>query len=249
MRIKAIILAAGKGSRMRDGTQLPKVLREANGKPILSYLLSALDFIPPEDTTLVVGYMAESICSEFPAYQTALQEPQNGSGHAVQCALPLVTDASSVVVCYGDMPLISAETYMKVLSNHQRSGNTATLLAARLKESNAYGRVEIDKDGRFTRIVEAKDDPIFDERGKDFYLYNAGSYVFEASALESALKKLTNDNNQGEYYITDVPAIIAEDGGTVGVVIIDDGTEILGVNTPDDLRLVERILLERQNAD
>ncbi|MDR0937345.1 MAG: NTP transferase domain-containing protein, partial [Oscillospiraceae bacterium] len=143
MRIKAIILAAGKGTRLQDGTPLPKVLREVNGRPILSYVLDALDFIPPADTTLVVGYMAEAVRAAFPAYPTALQEPQLGTGHAVQCALPTISDASAIVVCYGDMPLISSETYLKVLSNHQRSGNTVTLLAARLKEANSFGRVEL----------------------------------------------------------------------------------------------------------
>jgi bifunctional UDP-N-acetylglucosamine pyrophosphorylase/glucosamine-1-phosphate N-acetyltransferase len=147
------------------------------------------------------------------------------------------------------MPLISSETYLKVLSNHQRSGNTVTLLAARLKESNSFGRVELDKEGRFTRIIEAKDDPIFSERDKGYHLYNAGSYIFEPAALQSALQKLTTDNNQGELYITDAPQIIASEGGQIGVTAIDDGTEILGINTPEDLLLVKRLLSERKNAD
>ncbi|MDR0935509.1 MAG: UDP-N-acetylglucosamine diphosphorylase, partial [Oscillospiraceae bacterium] len=108
---------------------------------------------------------------------------------------------------------------------------------------------ELDKEGRFTRIVEAKDDPIFSERDKAYHLYNAGSYIFEPAALQSALQALTTDNNQGELYITDAPQIIASEGGQVSVTAIDDGTEILGVNTPEDLILVERLLLERKNAE
>ena len=116
--VKAVVLAAGKGTRMQsEQCNLPKVLREACGKPLLHYVLSALDFIPRENTILVVGYQREKVMDAFPGYPTAVQEPQMGTGHAVLCARPFLDGFDgTVLVCYGDMPLLRREVYEGLLN-------------------------------------------------------------------------------------------------------------------------------------
>ena len=135
-KIKAVVLAAGKGTRMMSETNtLPKVLRLACGKPLLHYVLSTLHFIPKEDTVLVVGYRREDVTAAFPEYPSAVQDPQLGTGHAVRCARELLQDFDgTVLVCYGDMPLVKEETYLGLLADHARTGSVCTLLSGTTEE-------------------------------------------------------------------------------------------------------------------
>ena len=121
--VKAIVLAAGKGTRLQsEQYNLPKVLREAAGKPLLHYVLTALDFLPRQDTVLVVGYMRDQVIARFPEYPYAVQDPQNGTGHAVQCAKEYLKDFhGAVLVCCGDMPLLKKETYQALISELLRN--------------------------------------------------------------------------------------------------------------------------------
>ena len=116
--IKAVVLAAGKGTRLRtEGVDLPKVLRQARGRALLDYVLSELSFLPREDIVLVVGYEREKVTAAYPDYLHAVQEPQRGTGHAVQCAREALAGfAGSVLVCYGDMPLLRRETYESLIA-------------------------------------------------------------------------------------------------------------------------------------
>lgn len=243
--VKVVVLAAGKGKRLQsEQYNLPKVLREANGKPLLHYVLEALDFLPKGDTILVVGYMGDKVVDRFPGYPVAVQEPQNGTGHAVQCAQEYLQDFNGpVLVCCGDMPLLEKDSYRKLLEVHQREHNTCTFLSGTSAVDLHCGRVVRDEHGRFAGIVEDKDCDVETAKIRE---YNAAVYVFDCKILLSCLSQLKNDNAQGEYYLTDVPLLILAQHGTVGICNLADGEQIIGVNTPEQLQMVENRLKSRQ---
>jgi bifunctional UDP-N-acetylglucosamine pyrophosphorylase/glucosamine-1-phosphate N-acetyltransferase/UDP-N-acetylglucosamine pyrophosphorylase len=240
-RIKAVVLAAGKGTRLQqEGITLPKVMRLAAGRPLLSYVLDALDFLPKEDIILVVGYQKEAVLAAYGDYPWAEQAEQLGTGHAVQCAAgALAGFDGSVLVCCGDMPLMKGETYRSLVDTHLAEGNLCTLLSGRSEQALPYGRVVRDGEGRFARIVEDKDCTPEEKAIREL---NAGVYLFQAPALLDCLSKLRRDNAQGEYYLTDVPALLLAQGGKVGVCDRCTPGEMLGVNTPAQLAEVEAAL-------
>ena len=239
--LKAVVLAAGKGTRLASElSDVPKVMRLANGRPLLEYVLESIDFVGRGQVILVVGYKREKVLAAFPDCRCVVQEPQLGTGHAAACAAPLLEGFSGdVLICYGDMPLLRRETYEALYAQHQAQGNDCTVLSGRYEEELAYGRIVRDADGRFLRIVEQRD---CDEREREIREYNSGVYVFKAPALLRALRGLNCDNAQGEYYLTDAPAIIRESGGKVGLCERRLGDELIGVNTPEQLRQVEQLL-------
>ncbi len=241
--LKAIVLAAGKGTRMRtDGCDLPKVMRLANGKPLLHYVLSALDFIAPSDTIVVVGYKKEYVMDAFSEYTFAVQDQQLGTGHAVQCAFDTLSDFDGdVLICCGDMPLIKESTYKALVETHRASNNACTMLTGTASADLPYGRVLRDENGNFLHIVEQKDCTPEQLLIKEL---NAGVYVFDAASLRDALHQLKNNNASGEYYLTDAPAHIRAAGKTLGICKLSLGNEIIGVNTPDQLAEVEAALSE-----
>ena len=156
---KAVVLAAGKGTRLQtEGITLPKVMRQAAGKPLLHYVLSALNFLPQEDVILVVGYGKEDVLAAYPDYPSAEQTEQKGTGHAVASAAHLLQDFDGdVLVCCGDMPLMKRESYESLLQRHRQQNNVCTLLSGLSEEELPYGRIIRDSEGRFLRIVEDKD--------------------------------------------------------------------------------------------
>jgi bifunctional UDP-N-acetylglucosamine pyrophosphorylase/glucosamine-1-phosphate N-acetyltransferase/UDP-N-acetylglucosamine pyrophosphorylase len=245
MQIKAIVLAAGKGTRLQtEGITLPKVMRLAAGRPLLDYVLEGLSFLPKEDIILVVGYRREDVEAAYPDYPTVLQAEQRGTGHAVQCAQAALEGFSgSVLVCCGDMPLMRRETYESLCRTHEAQGNVCTILSGVSEEALPYGRVIRETDGSFARIVEEKDCTPEEKAVREL---NAGVYLFRSPELFEALGHLRCDNAQGEYYLTDVPAWLKERGEKVGVCDTCTAQEMLGVNTPDQLRLVEETLLGRR---
>ena len=244
--MKVIILAAGKGTRMQsEKDQLPKVLRRALGRPLISYPLSLLDKVAKKDIIIVTGFMREAVMEELgPDYTYAIQAEQKGTGHAVMCAADALAGYDGpVMILNGDMPLLTPATIEGFMRQHRESGADGTVLAADIKDSGLpYGRVECDADGKLVRIVEDKD---CDARQKQISLLNVGLYIFDCKQLLSALSSLKSDNAQGELYLTDVPEILARSGKTVRVFSIHDITEALGVNTPADLAEVERNLTAR----
>lgn len=239
--VKALVLAAGKGTRLQtEGNDLPKVLRQAAGKPLLHYVVSALKFLPPEDIILVVGWKREAVIKAFPQYPHAIQAEQNGTGHAVQCAASLLEGFEGhLLVCCGDAPLMKEETFRALIQTHLEQGNICTMLSAHLEEGGSYGRVVRATDGTFSHIAEAKDctpeELLLDE-------VNTGTYLFHTPALLATLSSLNNKNAQGEYYLTDVPAILKASGLRVGLCDTCSPQEMLGVNTLEQLHEVERIL-------
>lgn len=242
--IKALVLAAGKGTRLQtEGIDLPKVLRQADGKPLLHYVLNSLSFLPPEDVILVVGWRKEAVLAAFPQYPHAVQEELNGTGGAVQFAAPLLKDCPGhLIVCCGDAPLMKQETFQALVRTHLEQGNECTMLSARLPEGGSYGRVLREADGTFQRIVEARD--CTPEQAAVTEV-NTGTYVFHIPALLSVLDQLSKDNAQGELYLTDVPALLKARGQRVGLCDTCSPNEMLGVNTVEQLKQVEQALRRR----
>lgn len=239
--VKAVVLAAGKGTRLQsEQYQIPKALREANGKPMLAYVLSALDFLKKEDTILVVGYMGDQVKARFPDYPAALQEPQKGTGHAVQCAAEYLREFDgTVLVCCSDMPLLKKETYEALLSEHEKSGDPCTFLTGTSQMDLPFGRILRDETGKFLRVVEDRD---CTEAQRKIRELNAGVYAFDCKTLLRCLSQLKNDNAQGEYYLTDVPELIRKEGGNIGVCCLELNEQIIGVNTLEQLQQVEEYL-------
>jgi len=243
-QVKAVVLAAGKGTRLHtDETDAPKVMRLAHSKPLLWHVLEALSFINKKDIILVVGYKKESVTDSFSDYSYAVQNEQLGTGHAVMSASDeLKNYKGALLVCYGDMPAIKRDVYEELLQTHFIEGNDCTLLTGESELEMSFGRVERDENGSFQRVVEEKD--CTPQQLKITEL-NTGVYVFDTPMLLNALKELKNDNSQGEYYITDVPAIMLSNGARIGILKRNLGDDIIGVNTLEQLEMVERILLER----
>lgn len=239
--LKALVLAAGKGTRLQtEGIDLPKVMRLADGKPLLHYVLSSLSFLPPEDIILVVGWKKEAVLAAFPQYPHAVQEQLNGTGGAVQYAAPLLEGFEGhLIVCCGDTPLMSQKTFQALAKTHLEEGNACTMLSARLPEGGSYGRVLREEDGSFQRIVEARD--CTPEQAAVTEV-NTGTYVFHVPALLSVLNELNQDNAQGELYLTDVPALLKARGLRVGLCDTCSPDEMLGVNTVEQLQQVEDLL-------
>ena len=239
--IKALVLSAGKGTRLaQEGIDTPKVMRLAHGKPLLHYVLSALDFLPRENVILVVGYKREAVLAAYGDYPHAVQEPQLGTGHAVQCAAQYLQDFDGhVLVCCGDTPLMRQATYRSLAELHLRADNDCTVLSAHVSDGESYGRILRTPQGGLKAIVEAKDCTPQDALVTEV---NTGVYLFRARPLLEALGHLKNNNAQGEYYRTDVPGYLLARGGRVGVCDTCSVQEMLGVNTPRQLQEVEDIL-------
>ena len=240
-KIKAIVLAAGKGTRLQtEGCEIPKVMRLAAGRPLLAYVRDALDFIPDKNVVLVVGYLREQVIEAFPNCSFAIQEQQLGTGHAVASAqAELEGFDGDVLVCCGDMPLIRRETYLALTELHAQQGNACTLLSGTSDSDLPYGRIVRDADGSFSAIVEERDCSPEQLAIREL---NSGVYMFRAQALLEMLGKLRTDNAQGEYYLTDVPALMLNADLKVGVCCRELGNEILGVNTQEQLTLVSELL-------
>ncbi len=245
--MRAIVLAAGKGTRlMSEQFNLPKVLRELGGRPIIRHVLDNIGFIAPEDITLVVGYKAEMV-REFlgEAYHYALQTEQKGTGHAVLAAESLFADYDGdVMILFGDMPMFRAEIYRGIIQKHQESGADQTILTAVSESPLPYGRILRDADGKICGIVEQKDATPEQLAIREL---NVGICVAKSRALYDALHQIGNNNAQGEYYLTDVPKILYQNGKKVESYIIYDDVAIVGVNTPEDLAFCEKHLKERRN--
>ena len=242
--LRAIVLAAGKGTRfVTEGEALPKVMRRALGRPVLSYVLDALDFMPKKSVTLVVGYLREKVMEAFPEYSFAVQAEQLGTGHAALCAREALEGFDGdVLIAAGDMPLIGRETYEALIRTHRESGNDCTVLTGYMDDPGSFGRVLRAADGSFQCIVEAKDCTPEQYAIREV---NSAIYVFRAEKLLPALLQLKSENAQHEYYLTDAPDIILRDGGKVGISDAWRFEDMTGVNTPADLKKVEESLTAR----
>jgi len=228
-----VVLAAGKGTRMRS--TLPKVLHAIAGKPMLGHVLDAAAAVSAERLVVVYGHGGDAVPRSFAdrGIRFALQEPQLGTGHALQQALPHLPEDGSTLVLYGDVPLIRPETLARVLSHE----GALCLLTAILDEPTGYGRIVRDATGKVVRIVEEKDANAEQRRVREI---NTGIIAAPNAALRGWLGRLTNDNAQREYYLTDVVPMAIADGVPVVTETVTQAWEIQGVNSREQLAELER---------
>jgi bifunctional UDP-N-acetylglucosamine pyrophosphorylase / glucosamine-1-phosphate N-acetyltransferase len=248
-----VVLAAGEGKRMKSSRS--KLLHEIAGHSLVSYSIRAATSLEPERVVVVVGHRRDQVEAHLaeiaPHVITAVQEEQLGTGHAVQIALSTLTGLTGeVVVTYGDVPLLTAETLAELVTSHRKNGSAVTVLTARVPDPSGYGRIVRDSDDLVSRIVEHKDAGP-DELG--IAEINSGIYVFDADALRSGLAELRADNAQGEMYLTDVVEAARRSGKSVRAHVIEDLWQTEGVNDRVQLAAINaelnrRILLDWMRA-
>ncbi len=239
-----VVLAAGEGTRMRS-SRTPKVLHELLGRSMLGHVLVANRALQPEHLVVVVGHAREQVAAHVaevdPAARTVVQEPQNGTGHAVQIALAALPELTgTVLVVLGDAPLLTARTLRDLVAAHD--GAATTVLTARLDDPTGYGRVVRDADGAVTAIVEHRD---ADDATRAVTEINSGVFAFDAARLREALGQLRTDNAQGELYLTDVVALHRKAGHQVRAHVAGDALETMGVNDRVQLSEARRLLRDR----
>ncbi|MFM8436549.1 MAG: NTP transferase domain-containing protein [Planctomycetia bacterium] len=248
----AVVLAAGKGTRM--GSDLPKVLHEAAGKPLVTWVLEALAAAGVDDRIVVVGYGADLVersLAGMPGVSFALQREQRGTGDAVAAAAPAIRAVIAgdppgsrrpVVIVCGDSPMLRVESVRGLLAEWSARGAACLLGTAVTADPTGLGRIVRDAAGRFKKIVEQKDASAAERAINEV---NMSTYVFEAGTLLEALAELRPDNAAGEYYITDCPGMLLEKGCVVDAVACLDASETLSVNTPEQLAAVAAALKNR----
>jgi bifunctional UDP-N-acetylglucosamine pyrophosphorylase/glucosamine-1-phosphate N-acetyltransferase len=241
--LAAIVLAAGAGKRMRS--DLAKVLHPALGRPLLDHVIDAVRGAGVQRIVVVVGHQAAAVRAAMTSrgVEFALQTQQLGTGHAVQQAAPhfAARTGTTLVLC-GDTPLLTSETLRDLLATHRESAAAATVLTALLDDPTGYGRVVRDPDGHVRKIVEHKDASASERAVREI---NSGLFAFSIPDLFTALERVRADNAQGEYYLTDTLEILLAMGRRVAARACRDAREVLGVNTPEQLREVETIMRER----
>lgn len=248
----AIILAAGKGTRM--GSDLPKVLHQAAGKPLLLWVIEALEAAGVTDQIVVVGHAADRVkqaIGQRPGIGFALQQHQRGTGDAVAAAADLIRASCGdkaasrrpVVIVCGDSPLLRPESVRGLLEAFAAADAACLLGTAVAANPAGLGRIVRNADGEFLRIVEEKDATTAERAIREV---NMSTYVFAAEDLLESLGQLGTDNAAGEYYLTDCPGLLLAAGRTVAAVACLDSSETLSVNTPEQLAAVAAVLEARQ---
>ncbi|MFD0962132.1 bifunctional UDP-N-acetylglucosamine diphosphorylase/glucosamine-1-phosphate N-acetyltransferase GlmU [Paenibacillus chungangensis] len=244
MKRMAIILAAGKGKRMKS--KLYKVLHPVCGKPMVGHVMDTIRAVACDRSVVVVGHGAEKVQAYLgDEVHYALQAEQLGTGHATRQAEAALDgeEGTAIVIC-GDTPLVKASTIEGMLKLHESSGAAATVLTAQFDDPAGYGRVIRGEDGTVKRIVEQKDCSAEELKVQEI---NTGTYCFDNRKLFAALGQVTNDNAQGEYYLTDVIGLMREAGDIVQAYCTDDHAEAIGVNDRVALAEAERLMRERIN--
>jgi bifunctional UDP-N-acetylglucosamine pyrophosphorylase/glucosamine-1-phosphate N-acetyltransferase len=242
--VHVVILAGGKGTRMKS--DLPKVLHPVKDVPIITRLLSAVTQVC-EKPTIIVGHKAEEVINAtHNKFHYVEQKEQLGTGHAILMARESLKDnpeITSVVVLPGDHPLVSVETISKLIENHSKSDAAVSLGTAKIEDGdprlmifNNYGRIIRDKHGKVDRIVEYKDATNDEREVKEF---NLSYYCFDAAWLWENIGKLGNSNASKEYYLTDLVHMAKEQGRHVDSYVITNVVECLGINSPEQLKMVE----------
>jgi UDP-N-acetylglucosamine diphosphorylase/glucosamine-1-phosphate N-acetyltransferase len=242
LKTAAVILAAGKGVRMNS--DLPKVLHDIHGRPMVAYVIDTVRSICEDNIYMVVGYDADRVmaaCRES-GVGFVLQEEQLGTGHAVlQCEEVLSNFQGTVVVLNGDVPCLKTKTIEDFIAHHRSEGAAATVMTAVLDDPSGYGRILRDGDGGLLRIVEQKDAT---ESEREIREINSGLFCFEKDDLFPALRETNRENVQGEYYVTDVIEVIKRRGKRARAFRAEDPAEVSGVNTVRELENVRNLIRE-----
>jgi len=244
--IIAVVLAAGKGTRMK--TKKAKVVHKIFGKEMIKRVVEVAYKAGIEDIVTVAGHKREDVEAVLGDSVTYVyQDELLGTGHTVMQAIPYLKDKKGkVVILYGDVPIVRPETLQKLIAKSVQDKSYATVLTALVGNPKGYGRIIRDDLGHVKEIVEEKDANCEQKKITEI---NSGIYCFDIQELILALEKLTPDNSQGEYYLTDVIKIMNDKGLKVGGMIVEDKTEILGVNDRAQLEMLTRILRIRINAE
>jgi len=244
-RIDAIIMAAGKGTRM--GGDLPKVLYAVAGEPMVKWVVRACREAGAQRCILVVGYKQELVreaLKDEPGVEFVEQLEQKGTAHAAQMAEPCFDGKpiGDVFVLAGDGPLIRAQTLSRLIEVHRRTHAAATLATSIIDDPTGYGRIVRDAEGQFEAIVEQKD---ASNEQRAINEVNPSYYCFDGAAMFKTIDQIGANNAQGEYYITDAPGLLKSQGKTVTVVDAVPPEDVLSINNPDQLAEVDRILRAR----
>ncbi|MCC6866784.1 MAG: NTP transferase domain-containing protein [Ignavibacteria bacterium] len=245
-KLAVVILAAGLGKRMKSADK-PKVMFEINNKPMIEYVVELAFKINADLVVPIVGYHREQVINylddKFKGkdIKYVVQAEQLGTGHAVIQTKDLLKDFNGdILILSGDVPLLKYETIKKLIEEHISSGNMATLLTTVFKDSFGYGRIVRDEDGRFSKIVEEKDATDEEKMIKEI---NPAIYIVNAELLFETLSKISPENNQKEYYLTDIFNFIPK--GKTGTVVTNDELEVTGVNSVEQLKQMEEALNSR----
>ena len=241
--METIILAAGKGTRMKS--KLPKVLHKVGGKPMLQHVIDAAKSAGSTREVVVIGNGADLVQQNFNGVEFVLQAEQLGTGHAVLCTKEKFANSNdTILVLCGDTPLFTGELLKNFVDKHIESNAAATVLTAEMPDATGYGRIIREDDGTFKKIVEHKDANSYERQISEV---NAGVYCFDAKKLFVALASVKNENAQGEYYLPDVLTILKNDSEKINAVIADDYKQTLGINSRVQLAAADKILRQRKN--
>jgi bifunctional UDP-N-acetylglucosamine pyrophosphorylase/glucosamine-1-phosphate N-acetyltransferase len=244
-QLGVIILAAGQGTRMKS--DVPKVLHKLGGKPLLLHVLQVSQAFQPRRTAVVVGHGAGAVRQIYGAGELAwvVQEKQLGTGHAVLSAQESFSDFDGdILILSGDVPLIPERIIARMLARHREETAALTLMTAILHDPTGYGRVLRDENGKLIATVEEKDAT---EPQRRIQEVNAGVYVAQREFLFEALERVNNDNRQREYYLPDIVGIGLGQGRRIATVQVEDPSEVMGINTREELARMEKTLRDRIN--
>lgn len=244
-RTGTIILAAGKGTRMK--TEKPKVIFPLAGEPMINRVIRTAEQVNSELIAVVVGYKKEMVMSVIPKNENVVfveQSEQHGTGHAVMvCRDTFRNFNGTIFILCGDVPLLRHQTLEKMLQQHQKSKAQCTVLTAVMEDPAMYGRIVRNENGKVEGIVEFKD---ADAQIRAIKEINTGIYCFASEALFGALEKIDNNNQQKEYYLTDTLEVLNSMGKRVISVVLADLVEATGVNSREQLQALEAQFLQRK---
>lgn len=244
MNFKAIILAAGKGTRMKS--KHPKVVHKVCGKEMVNHVIDVSKKSGVQDVVVILGHGSETVKESIPSdIQIAMQTEQLGTGHAVKMAKEYINDDDTIVVLCGDTPLVKEDTLRRLFAYHVEKGYVATVLTTKVDNPTGYGRIIRDNHEDLLKIVEQKD---ASEEEKLVNEINSGIYCFDGKSLREALDLIDNNNAQGEYYLTDTIKIMRDRGEKVGAYNGSTIEELMGVNSRVELSKAEEIMRKRINT-
>ncbi|QGU00542.1 N-acetylglucosamine-1-phosphate uridyltransferase [Candidatus Syntrophocurvum alkaliphilum] len=246
MSYSAVILAAGKGVRMRSN--LPKVVHLVAGKPMIKHVVNAVTEAGISKTNIIVGHGREKVYDLFKNedIKFAIQEEQLGTGHALMQAKDLLDDNETIIVLAGDTPLLTGNTIKSLIEYHATNNAVATVVSTKIDPPIGYGRIIRDESGNFVKIVEEKDATNVQKQITEI---NTGIYCFKVKAAFDALNRTKTSNAQGEYYLTDILEILKNDNKTVAVYKANNSEEFHGINNRIQMSTAEKILRMRKNLE
>jgi bifunctional UDP-N-acetylglucosamine pyrophosphorylase/glucosamine-1-phosphate N-acetyltransferase len=239
--IKAVILAAGKGTRMKSN--MPKVLHTLCGKPMIQYVVDAARGAGIEDIICVIGHGAEEVRKHLEGVKTVPQKKPLGSGDALNSAGELLEgfEGDLVVLC-GDAPLVKEDTIKRLIKAHRDEGNSCTVLTTKMGDPTGYGRISRNDDGAIVKIVEETEASVYDKAIEEI---NVGAYCFKCSGLFEILGRIKSGNKKGEYFLTDVVELARKERAKIGSAGTDDSNEAIGINSRRQLAMASKVLYAR----